>query len=286
MQALKGDGESIPYHKRAIELDPNFARAYASLGMAQYNLRESSAASENFRKAFELRDRVSERERFYIEAAYYSFGIGDLEKANEVYKQWAQEYPNESAPHVNLALNYEVMGEFEKAAEQSRLAIEVAPSAVTGYANLMAAYIALDRVDEALAIFQQAKQLGLDNEYLREMRYGIAFLQNDEAEMKHQMQSAASFPEPSPRCCTCSLTPKLSTGISRRRARLPSVPLQLRVAKARRRPLRCGWPMQLSARRCLKIPPKPGNWPPGADDHRKVGRFASRQLQPRRAPAT
>ena len=194
MQTVKGDGESIPYHKRAIELDPNFARAYASLGMAQYNLRESSAASENFRKAFELRDRVSERERFYIEAAYYSFGIGDLEKANDVYKQWAQEYPNESAPHVNLALNYEVMGEFEKAAEQSRLAIDVAPSTVTGYANLMAAYFALDRIDEALAIFQKAKQLGFDNEYLREMRYGIAFLQNDEAEMRRQLQTAAEIP--------------------------------------------------------------------------------------------
>jgi eukaryotic-like serine/threonine-protein kinase len=194
MQAVKGDGESVPYHKRAIELDPNFARAYASLGMAQYNLRESSAASENFRKAFELRDRVSERERFYIEAAYYSFGIGDLEKANDVYKQWAQEYPNESAPHVNLALNYEVMGEFEKAAEQSRLAIQVAPAGVTGYSNLVAAYMALDRLDEALAVYQQTKQLGLDIENLREMRYGIAFLQNDEAEMRRQMQTAAELP--------------------------------------------------------------------------------------------
>ena len=179
MQALKGDGESVAYHKRAIELDPNFARAYASLGMAQYNLRETSAASENFRKAFELRDRVSERERFYIEAAYYSFATGELEKANEVYKQWSQEYPNEVAPHVNLALNYEVMGDFDKAAEQARIAIDVSPTSVTGYADLMAAYIALGRVDEALAIYQQAKQQGFENEYLREMRYGIAFLQND-----------------------------------------------------------------------------------------------------------
>ena len=194
MQALKGDGESVAYHKRAIELDPNFARAYASLGMAQYNLRETSAASENFRKAFELRDRVSERERFYIEAAYYSFATGELEKANEVYKQWSQEYPNEVAPHVNLALNYEVMGDFDKAAEQSRIAIDVAPTAVTGYADLMAAYIALGRVDEALAIYQQAKQQGFENEYLREMRYGIAFLQNDQAEMHKQVQSAHEVP--------------------------------------------------------------------------------------------
>src|SRR6516164_442557 len=128
MQAVKGDAESVPYHKRAVELDPNFARAYASLGMAQYNLQETSAAAANFRKAFELRDRVSERERFYIEAAYYSFATGELEKANQVYKQWAQEYPADVAPHSNLALNYEIMGEFEKAAAQSRAAMEIAPA--------------------------------------------------------------------------------------------------------------------------------------------------------------
>ncbi len=194
MQALKGDAESVPYHQRAIALDPNFARAYASLGMAQYNLRETTAASENFRKAFELRDRVSARERFYIEAAYYSFATGELEKANQVYKQWAQEYPADVAPHSNLSLNYAVMGEFEKAAEESRAAMEVAPTRVTGYADLISAYLALNRVDEAKAIYDQAMQHKFDNEYLREMRYDIAFLQNDEAEMRRQVQSAADLP--------------------------------------------------------------------------------------------
>ena len=128
MQALKGDAESVPYHLRAIALDPNFARAYASLGMAKYNLRETTAASENFRKAFELRDRVSERERFYIEAAYYSFATGELEKANQVYKQWSQEYPADLSPHVNLSLNYETVGKFEQAVEESHAAIEIAPT--------------------------------------------------------------------------------------------------------------------------------------------------------------
>jgi serine/threonine protein kinase len=198
MQTLKGDGESVPYHKRAIALDPNFARAYASLGMAQYNLRETTSAAENFKKAFELRDRVSERERFYIEAAYYSFATGELDKANQVYRQWSEEYPSEVAPHVNLALNYEVMGEFEKAVEQSRIAMEVTPTAVTGYANLMAAYVALDRVDEALVIYQKVKQRGLDNENLREQRYNIAFLQNDEAEMQRQLQTANEIPGAEP----------------------------------------------------------------------------------------
>ena len=193
MQAVKGDGESIPYHERAVALDPNFARAYASLGMAQNNLQETSAAAANFRKAFELRDRVSERERFYIEAAYYSFATGELEKANQVYKQWAQEYPADVAPHSNLALNYEKMGEFEKAAEQSRAAMDIAPASVTGYANLITAYLALDRIDEAKAIFDQTRQRNLDNEYLRQMRYDIAFLQNDEAEMRRQVAEAQSI---------------------------------------------------------------------------------------------
>jgi len=193
MQAVKGDAESIPYHKRAVELDPNFARAYASLGMAQNNLQETSAAGENFRKAFELRDRVSERERFYIEAAYYSFVTGELDKANHAYKQWAQEYPADVAPHSNLALNYEAMGEFEKAAEQSRDAMEISPLSVTGFANLIAAYLAMDRVDEAKAIYDQAKQHNLDNEYLRQLRYGIAFLHNDEAEMRRQVQAAGEI---------------------------------------------------------------------------------------------
>jgi serine/threonine protein kinase/tetratricopeptide (TPR) repeat protein len=194
MQAVKGDAESIPYHERAVNLDPNFARAYASLGMAQHNLQETSAAGANFRKAFELRDRVSERERFYIEAAYYSFATGELEKANQVYKQWAQEYPADVAPRSNLAVNYEVMGEFEKGAEESRAAMDIAPTSVTGYANLITAYLALDRIDEAKAIYEQTKQRNLDNEYLRQMRYDIAFLQHDEAEMHRQVEAAQSIP--------------------------------------------------------------------------------------------
>ena len=191
MQAQKGDAESIPYHQRAVELDPNFARAYASLGMAQLNLRETSAASENFRKAFELRDRVSERERFYIEATYYSFATGEMQKANQVYKQWAQEYPADVAPHSNLALNYCDLGEFEKAVEEGRAALEISPNSVSAYGNLISAYLALDRIDEAKVIYQQTKQHQFDNEYLNEMRYVIAFLENDEAGMRQQIESAA-----------------------------------------------------------------------------------------------
>jgi tetratricopeptide (TPR) repeat protein len=155
---------------------------------------QSSAAAANFRKAFELRDRVSEWERLYIEAAYYSFATGELEKANQVYKQWSEEYPSSTTPHINLSLNYESMGDFEKAAAESRAAIDISSTSVTSYANLISAYLSLDRVDEAKVIYEQAKQHNFDNEFLRELRYDIAFLKNDEAEMRHQMQSAADLP--------------------------------------------------------------------------------------------
>ena len=79
-----------------------------------------------------MRDRVSDRERFYIEAAYYSFVTGELDKANQIYKQWSQEYPGDTAPHNNLALNYESLGQFEGAAEESRAAIAISPESVCG----------------------------------------------------------------------------------------------------------------------------------------------------------
>jgi serine/threonine protein kinase len=194
MQAVKGDAESIPYHKHAIELDSNFARAYAALGMAQNNIRETSSAAENFRKAFELRDRVSERERFYIEAAYYSAVTGELEKANQVYKQWAAEYPADTAPHSNLPLNYSTMGDFDKTAAESRVSMEMNPNSVVGYANLIFAYLSLDRLDEAKAIYAQAKQHGFDNEYLNQLAYQIAFLEHDDAGMQAQLQAVANNP--------------------------------------------------------------------------------------------
>jgi len=191
MQATKGDAESVPFHKRAIELDPNFARAYAALGMAYNNLGESSTASENFRKAFELRDRVSDRERFYIEAAYYSFVTGEMDKADQTYKQWSQEYPADTAPHNNLALNYEALGQFEAAADESRAAIAISPESVWGYGNLVSAYLALDRIDEAKSVYRQTTDRHVDNEILHGMAYELAFLQGDEAAMKQMIAAAA-----------------------------------------------------------------------------------------------
>ena len=194
LQWKEGDAASIPFHKRAVELDPNFARAYASLGMAYNNMGDSQEAMKNFTKAFELRDRVSDRERFYIEASYYSFVTGELPKANESYREWIAAYPDDYVPYANLSLNEVSLAEYEKALESSRHAIQLAPDSGAGYGNLMGVYLSLDRLDEAKAIYAEAIARKPDIEFLHESRYYIAFLQKDEAVMQQQMDWARGKP--------------------------------------------------------------------------------------------
>ena len=194
MQWLKGDSASIPFHKRAVELDPNFARAYAALGMAQNNLGEYSAATESFTKAFQLRDRVSDRERFYIEAAYYSFATGELLKGIETYRQWSAVYPEDFIPYANLPLDLEPLGEYEKAVESARQAIRLNPDSGAAYGALVSGYVYLDRLDEAKAMYEQAIARHPDIEYLHRQRYYIGFLEQDEAAMLKQVAWAAGKP--------------------------------------------------------------------------------------------
>ena len=90
---------AVPFFQRAIQLDPNFAMAYALLGVIYFSTRRNDSGAENPRKAYELRDRVSEPERFYIESHYHHFVTGDLEKARQMYEFWAQTYPRDAMPH-------------------------------------------------------------------------------------------------------------------------------------------------------------------------------------------
>src|SRR5438552_1153555 len=105
---------AVPLFQRAIRLDPNLAMAYASLGTTYHNLGEKELAAENTRRAFELRANVSEREKFYIESHYHHFVTGDLEKAKQVYELWAQTYPREAVPPMNLGVVYQTLGQYEK----------------------------------------------------------------------------------------------------------------------------------------------------------------------------
>ena len=190
MQWSQGDAASIPFHKRAVQLDPNFARAYAALGMAYNNLFQAADAKGNFTKAFNLRDRVSERERFYIEAGFYSFATGELLKANEVYRQWIAAYPDDFLPYANLPLNQIALGEYQKALETGREAARLGPDSGAGPQHMMAAFISMDRLDEAKAVYEKVLAKFPDIDFLHEERYQIAFLQRDEGAMQQQLDWA------------------------------------------------------------------------------------------------
>src|SRR5260370_29038947 len=105
---------AVPQFQRAIQLDPNLAMGYASLGTAYHNLGEKELAAENTRRAYELRAKVSEREKFYIESHYHHNVTGDLEKAKQVYELWMQTYPRDSVPSTNLGVVYQTLGRYEK----------------------------------------------------------------------------------------------------------------------------------------------------------------------------
>ena len=189
-QGERGSAEAIPFYKRAIELDPNFAVAYASLGGSYHNLGEPSLAAENTRKAYELRERVTERERFYITSRYYEYVIGDLEKARQSYELWAQTYPRDVVPVGNLNVIYDYLGQYDKGLSQSRESYRLVPDGLS-YSNLVNAYLFLNRLEEARTTAEEAQTKNLDSPYLRVNLYALAFLQNDAAGMAQQVAWAA-----------------------------------------------------------------------------------------------
>jgi tetratricopeptide (TPR) repeat protein/predicted Ser/Thr protein kinase len=193
-QHEKGNAAAIPFYKRAIELDRNFAAAYANLGISYSNLGESGLASENFQKAYEQRDRVSEREKFHISAFYYDFVTGELEKAIPIYELWAQVYPRDVAPRVNLGFNYVFLGQYEKALTETLESLRVKPDAGDAYGNLMSDYAFLNRLDEAKAAYRQAVALNLEHPFLHSNGYMIAYLQGDVPEMQSQVGWAKDKP--------------------------------------------------------------------------------------------
>jgi serine/threonine protein kinase/Tfp pilus assembly protein PilF len=200
LEALKAytDGEkpemgmaaALPYLKRAVELDPNFARAYASMGTAYSGLNQASLAIENYKKAYDLRDRVSERERFYIEAQYYAFVTGDVQKSTLTYTEWIRDYPNDGIPHGNLGFNYNTLGQYEKAVVETQKQLQIRPDDVIGFGNLAGLYITLDRLDEARSTLQGARARKLEDYSLNLVEYDLAFMQRKDAEMKEMIEKS------------------------------------------------------------------------------------------------
>jgi len=187
MMVGKGDYlAAVPLYQKAIEADKNFAMAYAGLGTTYNNLGESTLAAENTKKSFELRQQVSEREKYYIESHYYHFVTGDLEEARKVYELWGQTYPRDFVPANNLGIIYRYLGNYEKSLLEAKERLDLDPASGPAHSNLVAAYLDLNRLDEARALSQEAEAKKLDSPFLRIYMYQLAFLRGDPAGMAGQ----------------------------------------------------------------------------------------------------
>jgi serine/threonine protein kinase/tetratricopeptide (TPR) repeat protein len=191
----KGDSEAIPLFKYAIELDPNFALAYTTLAGAYSNLGQASLASVNTSKAFELRDRVSERERVQITGDYYGLVSGDQDKTIQAYELLAKSYPRDDKVRLVLGDEYMLLGQWERALSQTQESLRLEKNDAATYGNLAQIFLALNRLDEAKATFQQAQMRNLESGALRLMMYYLAFLRGDAGEMRKQVEWATGRPQ-------------------------------------------------------------------------------------------
>jgi eukaryotic-like serine/threonine-protein kinase len=195
VQSTAGDAAAIPFFKHAIELDPNFAMAYAWLGLTYLDVGEPTIGADYARKAYELRDRTSEAEKYYITARFYKAVAGNMEKAEQTCELWIQAYPRSDVPQDALSgAIYPAVGQYEKGVEAGREAVRLKPDYFASYGLLMFNYISLNRLDEAKATYEQAHERKLKNPFFYLPLYQIAFLQNDAAEMAQQVASSAGEP--------------------------------------------------------------------------------------------
>ncbi len=183
----KGYAAALPYHQRAIELDPNFAMGYREVGSDYISLGELGRASEYFAKAFQLREHASEREKLTITANYYSNVTGELDKAAQTYQEIIESYPREWRGYNSLSIVYAEQGQYEKAAEMTRQGLRLA-SNQSLYGNLANYTLALQRFDETRQIIHEAQARKMDDFTLHNALYALAFLGSDSAAMVEQEQ--------------------------------------------------------------------------------------------------
>ena len=175
-----GEAASVPFFKRAIEVDPNFAAAYAALGLMYGSSGEPDLAAEYTTKAYELRDHANDNERFFITAYYDGRVTGNQERALQTCEEWERAYPRDPlAPSMLSGFVYPVMGEYEKAAAAGEKVIELSPDDATGYTNLGFNLLALNRLADAEGAVRRASERKLERPNLALLRYDIAFVKED-----------------------------------------------------------------------------------------------------------
>jgi eukaryotic-like serine/threonine-protein kinase len=194
-ERAKGNNqEEIRFYKRAIELDPNFAMAYARIAVFHGNREQMEEAQPYAQKAFDLRDRVSERERLYISEKYYNYVLGDVDKAMEVLQTWTRLYPNDFIPHNNLALRYQEQGRYDEALKAALEAVRLSPNNTAARDNLIGTFTSLGRFDEAGEALEQLRKLYPDGRAVHFTDYHLAFIRGDHAVMERESQWARGKP--------------------------------------------------------------------------------------------
>jgi serine/threonine protein kinase/tetratricopeptide (TPR) repeat protein len=194
LRNTKGEVEAIPHFERALELDPNFAMAYAKLSALYGNIGESERAIDYGRKAFERRDRVSEREKYYIATRYYTWITGEIDKELEVLAEWKRTYPRDSVPYNYDGVTHGLLGQWEQAAAAHREEATLDPQSGFAYPNLAGAYIALNRLEEARAVVAQAVERKLAKADVHWVLFQLGFLQGDAEAMRREMEWARGTP--------------------------------------------------------------------------------------------
>jgi len=181
-----GPAAAIPSFRRAVEIDPKFAMAHAYLGLLYSTVGESVLSAQSTTKAWQLRDRASDREKFFIDWAYDRQVTGNLEKAYQTLELWLQTYPrgeDPSALDLLSGLATHGTGRFERAIEASQEQLAANPDFLFGYGTLAQSYFFLDRFPEAESTLQQASERKLENPNMLVMRYNIALLKGDKDQM-------------------------------------------------------------------------------------------------------
>jgi len=186
--------DAVAFFQRAINLDPNFAMAYSRLGNVYSNMGQTARAAENTRKAYELRERVGERERFYIVSHYELEAVGNIEAARKTCELWTQTYPRDVIPTVLLSAIYGGVGDFDKALSASQTALKLDPGSGIVYANLVGNYMNVNRLDEARTTAHEARAHNLDNPSIHSFLYTIDFLQHDVAGMEREAATLMGKP--------------------------------------------------------------------------------------------
>ncbi len=187
--------ESLTLYKRAIELDPNFAMAYARIGVHYGNIEQLESAKEYVQKAYELRDRVSEREKLYITEKYYTYITGEIDKTIETLQTWSRLYPNDFIPHNNLSLNYKLLGRYEEGLKEALEAVRLSPNNLNALDNLIASFVGLGRFDEAEQAAREAQKINPDALSTHANNFFFAYLRRDQAEMDREVEWAKGRPD-------------------------------------------------------------------------------------------